>query len=395
MVELKHLHILWLRPGEDDNVELSEYTESVRDTKKGFKVDSPVTSPFGTYLFKEDKQYCLIRKGTEGLIMYGFDYEELIRSYAGAILPNGYIMSGGVLSSGKPEYEETADEHHGESHEEFLEREQADRSDQDILTTLLGGNTATAQDLRSLPDLLPEDLEECSDCDVCGETVDSADVIIVNSGFPDQRVECSVCNAGNIEIGMECCCEVCGTCFDATHLNNGECPYCGAMIKPTEIEKTTEDDPVELPENGSVLVYTDGACIGNPGPGGWAALLQCGAIERIMTGGDADTTNNRMELMGPISALKSLNNRRDVTIVSDSKYVVDAINKGWARNWQQNHWIKGDGNPAKNPDLWNELLGLIRQHNVTFRWVKGHNGNPLNERCDKLATQMAERYSRM
>lgn len=393
MMELKQLHILWLQPGEDDNVELNEYTESVRETKKGFKAEDPETSPFGSYQFKADKQNCLIRKGTEGLIMYGFDYEELIRSYAGAILPSGYIMSGGVLSSGKPEYEETTSEQKSESQASEL----SDQSDYADLKALLNENMAAEEALleRQSSDLLPEDLEEYSDCDVCGETVDTCDVIIVNSGFPDQRVECSVCNAGNIEIGTECCCNVCGAYFDTSHLNNGDCPYCGANIEPTKIEDVTEDEPAELPETGSILIYTDGSCIGNPGPGGWAALLQCGSIERVMTGGDVNTTNNRMELMGPISALQSLNDRRDVTIVSDSKYVVDAINKGWAKNWQQNHWVKGDGSPAKNPDLWDTLLGLIRQHNVTFRWMKGHSGDPLNERCDRLAAQIAERYSRM
>lgn len=150
-----------------------------------------------------------------------------------------------------------------------------------------------------------------------------------------------------------------------------------------------------FPETGSVLVYTDGACLGNPGPGGWAAILKCGSYVEELHTGDPDTTNNRMELTGAIAALKFIpGERREVTLCSDSKYVVDGMSKGWAKGWRANGWRKADGNPAKNADLWDQLLKLSSRHNVNFRWVKGHSGDPMNERCDMLATMEAEKFMR-
>lgn len=146
-----------------------------------------------------------------------------------------------------------------------------------------------------------------------------------------------------------------------------------------------------FPETGSVVVYTDGACLGNPGPGGWAAILKCGSFVEELHGGDPGTTNNRMEMQAVISALKFIpGDRREVTIIADSKYVIDGMTKGWAKGWRANGWRKADGNPAKNADLWEQMLKLAVRHNVTFRWVKGHSGNPMNERCDMLATTEAE-----
>lgn len=140
-----------------------------------------------------------------------------------------------------------------------------------------------------------------------------------------------------------------------------------------------------------VALYTDGACRGNPGPGGWGAILQCGEQEKELSGGEPRTTNNRMELMAIIAGLEALKKSCDVTITTDSKYVVDAVTKGWAKKWQHNAWIKSDKKPAKNPDLWERLLALLDRHTVTFVWVKGHAGHPENERCDQLAVEAAER----
>lgn len=148
-----------------------------------------------------------------------------------------------------------------------------------------------------------------------------------------------------------------------------------------------------FPEAGSVIVYTDGACLGNPGPGGWAAILKCGSFVEELHKGDPSTTNNRMELMSVIAALKFIpGGRREVTVYSDSKYVVDSMSKGWAKGWRARGWRKADGNPAKNADLWEQMLTLSSRHNVEFRWVKGHAGDPMNERCDMLATKEAEKY---
>ena len=138
-----------------------------------------------------------------------------------------------------------------------------------------------------------------------------------------------------------------------------------------------------------VEIYTDGACSGNPGAGGWGAILKCGSVEKELSGGEKDTTNNRMELSAVINALQALNRPCEVTLTTDSRYVVDGIEQGWAKKWQENGWIKADRKPAANPDLWEELLTLLKVHSVTFKWIKGHAGHPYNERCDALATKCA------
>ncbi|MGN0525940.1 MAG: ribonuclease HI [Acutalibacteraceae bacterium] len=141
-----------------------------------------------------------------------------------------------------------------------------------------------------------------------------------------------------------------------------------------------------------VEIFTDGACSGNPGPGGWGAVLRCDGIEKELSGGEKETTNNRMELTAVIEALKALKYPCSVTITTDSKYVYDGITKGWAKSWKANGWRKKDKKPALNPDLWDTLLGLLDIHTVTFNWVKGHNEHPENERCDRLAVKECEKY---
>lgn len=136
-----------------------------------------------------------------------------------------------------------------------------------------------------------------------------------------------------------------------------------------------------------VDIYTDGACSGNPGPGGYAAILRYGLAEKVLTGSDPSTTNNRMELSAVIEALSILKEPCEVTLTSDSKYVIDAIQKGWALSWKENGWRKKDKKPAQNVDLWESLLPLLEVHKVTFVWIKGHDGHPENERCDKLAVE--------
>lgn len=139
-----------------------------------------------------------------------------------------------------------------------------------------------------------------------------------------------------------------------------------------------------------VDIYTDGACSGNPGPGGYGVVLVYKNIEKELYGGDPHTTNNRMELMGAITALKALNEPCEVTLTTDSRYVCDGIGKGWAESWRRKGWKKADGKPALNPELWEELLQLCEKHTVRFEWIKGHNGHPYNERCDELARHGAE-----
>lgn len=135
----------------------------------------------------------------------------------------------------------------------------------------------------------------------------------------------------------------------------------------------------------NVELFTDGACSGNPGPGGWGAILRYGNKEKELCGGEKDTTNNRMELTAVIAGLSALKEPCNVKITTDSKYVCDGITKGWAKSWQKNGWRKADKKPALNTDLWQKLLDLLDVHNVEFFWVKGHAGHSENERCDALA----------
>lgn len=134
-----------------------------------------------------------------------------------------------------------------------------------------------------------------------------------------------------------------------------------------------------------VQIYTDGACSGNPGAGGWSAVLKFGGHEKELCGGARETTNNRMELTAVIRSLQALKEPCAVTLTTDSKYVSDAITKGWLYGWQKKNWRLAGGGPVKNVDLWEELLALLAVHQVKVCWVKGHAGHPENERCDALA----------
>jgi ribonuclease HI len=135
----------------------------------------------------------------------------------------------------------------------------------------------------------------------------------------------------------------------------------------------------------TVNLYTDGACSGNPGPGGWGTILEYQGTEKVLSGGEENTTNNRMELTAVIRGLECLKEACVVELYSDSKYVIDGLSKGWAEGWRKRGWIKSDKKPALNPDLWQRLLELTARHEMHYHWVKGHADNPMNNRCDELA----------
>lgn len=139
-----------------------------------------------------------------------------------------------------------------------------------------------------------------------------------------------------------------------------------------------------------VTLYTDGACSGNPGKGGWGAILIYKDYKKEMSGGEVETTNNKMELTAAIEGLRALKEPCRVKLYSDSKYLIDGITKGWARSWRQKGWKKSDGKPALNVDLWEQILELDEYHEIEYIWVKGHAGNPNNERCDRLAVAYYE-----
>ena len=140
-----------------------------------------------------------------------------------------------------------------------------------------------------------------------------------------------------------------------------------------------------------IEIFTDGACSGNPGPGGYGAILRYGKHEKEISQGFAETTNNRMELTAAIEALKLLKEPCEVNLFTDSLYLVNGINKGWAKKWKTNGWMRNKQEKALNPELWDQLLTLCEQHKITFVWLKGHAGHPENERCDRLAVAAAER----
>ncbi len=141
-----------------------------------------------------------------------------------------------------------------------------------------------------------------------------------------------------------------------------------------------------------IQLFTDGACSGNPGAGGWGAILRYGTYQKEFSGGEAHTTNNRMELTAVIEGLNHLKEPCQVTVTTDSKYITDSINRKWVFSWEKHNWVKSDGKPALNADLWKELLRLMQIHQVQFIWVKGHAGHPENERCDALAVMQRDKF---
>ena len=142
----------------------------------------------------------------------------------------------------------------------------------------------------------------------------------------------------------------------------------------------------------TVTIYTDGACSGNPGPGGWGAILRYQGHEKEISGGAPETTNNRMELLAVISALELLKEPCQVELYSDSKYVIDTLEKGWVYGWKRRGWVKSDKKPAQNVDLWERLLPQLARHTMVYHWVKGHAENAYNNRCDELAVAESKRY---
>ena len=141
-----------------------------------------------------------------------------------------------------------------------------------------------------------------------------------------------------------------------------------------------------------VCIYTDGACSGNPGPGGYGVILSWNGIEKELSGGAPETTNNRMELQAVIAGLQALKEPCEVDLYTDSRYIVDAMTLGWAARWRANNWMRNKTGKALNPDLWQQVLDLCRVHTVTFHWVKGHADNPKNIRCDQLAVEQSRKF---
>lgn len=167
-------------------------------------------------------------------------------------------------------------------------------------------------------------------------------------------------------------------------------PNLQTLLNETEGNAAQPDPIAELVKSGKVVIYTDGSAMNNPGPGGYGVVLKFNGHRKELSGGFRLTTNNRMEVYACIAGLKSLKQPSDVVIVSDSKYVVESMNQGWARRWQANGWRRNDKQKAENADLWEDLLDLCGRHAVAFHWIKGHNSTKENERCDQLALAAAQ-----
>ena len=162
-------------------------------------------------------------------------------------------------------------------------------------------------------------------------------------------------------------------------------------IRRTDSSPIDDDERLVIPERGQVVIYTDGGCIGNPGPGGYGVVMLFGEKRRELSGGYRLTTNNRMELTACIIALRELKSSSSAMLYSDSKYVVDGMKKGWAKRWKANRWMRNKRERVENSDLWDQLLQLCEKHDVAFHWVTGHAGHPENERCDQLSKQASRR----
>jgi ribonuclease HI len=167
------------------------------------------------------------------------------------------------------------------------------------------------------------------------------------------------------------------------------------MLNSEDVKPEDQDqrdrviDPAQVRTQSKVVIYTDGACTGNPGPGGYGVVLLNGKQRREFSAGYRRTTNNRMELLACIVGLEARKKPSQVVLYSDSRYVVNGMQRGWAKRWRRNGWMLGSKNAAKNTDLWTRLLDLCEKHQVEFVWVKGHAGDPENERCDQLSTRAA------
>jgi ribonuclease HI len=192
---------------------------------------------------------------------------------------------------------------------------------------------------------------------------------------------------------------------DALYKSFSECNEAEEWLKhPTIPKRKTKSPPPpktesreltatsQPPTADRVIIYTDGGCLGNPGPGGYGIVLLYGTHRKELSGSAPQTTNNRMEMTACIEALNALKRRCAVTLYSDSSYIVNGVTKGWAKRWRANNWMRNKTEAAENADLWEQLLELCEKHDVSFVWVKGHAGNPENERCDQLAKQAAGKF---
>lgn len=333
------------------------------------------------YKFSAGRGFCTA-------IMYGRDFTELVNGFRKAVV----ISNLPVTDISDPQAADGTESHVPETEASASPEEVEINTGAEVTEVVNESDDKGTHtpDMLEMGDALDATAEDTTP-DTTATSCNPESSVLVNVMLPFQREESEQDSVAAVAIGNEIACGFCGGVFDSflaeiETLPDGniaaKCPYCG-----------TELQDADQLASKQIIIHTDGACLGNPGPGGWAAILHSGKWEKALSGGDADTTNNRMEIMGALSALQWLHDnsyKGRVTVISDSQYLVHAITKHWAENWQRGGWIKGDGKPAKNPDLWQRLLELIKAFDkVDFLWVKGHAGDYYNERCDRLANREA------
>jgi len=406
--------------------------EEVKDTAKAFTLLNTPADPCANKRYAKENEYQVIRNGAMGFISFGRDKARLLEEYIKIVVPEEVkdILKPDIISDiAKMSTLEESMAHEIKPFDEsaFVQKSnepvpQDNPDEESYLTNPFAPNSVDplfdpfAWDDDDMPQLSITGLQERPVSDKSldisvSEKVPFADTKPGSSGNPlldyiRAEVPVRLMDLFGIDPSEEH--ELVELCISALSGEPDSVINFDVIDQKLEeliIEHQIDDysgdgseycsaveDEFEFPKRGNVTVYTDGSCIGNPGAGGWGVVIRGGGKKKEISGGEAETTNNRMELLGPIEALKFLTPEHNVTLYSDSQYVVNGIIKGWAASWRKNGWVKGDGEPAKNADLWAELLTLVETRNVQLRWVKGHAGNPDNERCDQLASAQSAKY---
>lgn len=383
------------------------FTQEVTETPKFFKPVDPNTAPLGTQQFRKTDEYSVKKINAKSVMIFGRDMEEMVKAYCQFALPEKVMQKliemqapGSSTEVNQPTEEvEEIDPFSTEELQEMDSEEQA-TSDEVINTSV---SVETTDEVNVVDELDDEFLDSVF-CESCHKAMAIDDpVVVVNENTKEERYECSECYEKHLAGGSEISCPACDAVFDAKNIVDNRCPSCNAFIPP---KLAKHFQPETFPPEGDILIHTDGCCLTNPGTGGWAAVIQCGEKTIEISDGKFETTNQVMELTAVSKALAKLDElgvdkTRNVKIVSDSKYVVNGLYgsngmDAWYINWRKNNWHASAG-PVKNLEHWKEAISLYesRKPFVKLVWTKGHAGNPMNERCDRLAAIAANKLMQM
>lgn len=405
--------------------EASLIQQEVKETGKFFKPVEPIAEQLDKQMFRKTEEYTHQQVNAKTMMFFGRELKPLVEAYCKYVLPDELAQEFIRMHTPCIESEETTDIEKTEmpdlpeddvaepekpiistnssdilTEDELaaLDKEEESVSTGEATSASSGENVADVQDKWFMEQLSEFDT---TFCESCHKTLAIDDpVIAVNEGIDGERYECTECHEKHMQEGSEVQCAACEGIFDAAAITNNRCPSCGCFIPP-RLEKHYE--PSVFPAEGEITIHTDGSCLTNPGIGGWAAVIQCGETKIELSDGAYQTTNQVMELRAPYEALKKLDElgvdrNRNVKIFSDSSYVVNGIygsngNDAWYLKWRKNGWNSSTG-PVKNLEHWLNLITLFeaRKPHIKAVWVKGHAGNPMNERCDTLASKAAMKF---